>query len=211
MRLFDRSLVIGTVAAALFVGTTFIGAQAPAPQAPTPAPAQATPPPAGRGGVPGTESGWATFQGQCYRCHANEAGKAPTAASIRQLSAEEIVAALNRPSHTEGQSLSDIQKRRVGEFMSGRPIGSRNAGEAKSMPNQCTANPAMRDPSMGPAWNGWGNDLANTRFQPAAAARLTAADVSRLKLKWAFGLPKGETNNAQPTVVSGRVFMAGDR
>ena len=71
------------------------------------------------------------------------------------------------------------------------------------MPNQCTANPAMPDPASGPGWNGWSNDLANTRFQPAAAARLTAADVPRLKLKWAFGFPHGETNNAQPTVVVG--------
>jgi polyvinyl alcohol dehydrogenase (cytochrome) len=29
-------------------------------------------------------------------------------------------------------------------------------------------------------------------------------------LKWAFGIPHGMTNNAQPTVVSGRVFMATD-
>ncbi|HKE86136.1 MAG TPA: PQQ-binding-like beta-propeller repeat protein [Vicinamibacterales bacterium] len=213
MRLLDRSVVIGIVSAAvLFAGTAFIGAQAPpaAPQTTTPAPAQAAPPPAGRGGMPGTESGWATFQSQCFRCHTNQAGQAPTAWSVRQLTPEEIVAALNRPSHTEGRALSDIQKRRVGEFMAGRPMGSRNAGEAKAMANQCTANPAMRDPASGPAWNGWGNDLANTRFQPAAAARLTAAEVSKLKLKWAFGLPKGETNNAQPTVVSGRVFMAGD-
>ncbi len=123
---------------------------------------------------------------------------------------ERIYAALNAANHPDGQSLSDIQKQRVGEFMSGRPMGSIDAGEAKSMPNQCAANAPMRDPSSGPSWNGWGNDLANTRFQPATAARLTAADVPRLKLKWAFGLPKGMTNNAQPTVVSGRVFMASD-
>jgi polyvinyl alcohol dehydrogenase (cytochrome) len=208
VRLIDRSVVIAVSAVAVFVSIAFLGAQAPpAPQATTPAPGA---PPAGRGGSPGTESGWATFQSQCFRCHTNQAGKAPTAWSIRQLTPEEIVAALNRPSHTEGAALSDIQKRRVGEFMGGRPLGSRNAGEAKSMANQCTANPPLRDPSSGPAWNGWGNDLSNSRFQPAAAARLSATDVSRLKLKWAFGLPKGETNNAQPTVVSGRVFMAGD-
>jgi polyvinyl alcohol dehydrogenase (cytochrome) len=68
----------------------------------------------------------------------------------------------------------------------------------------------MPDPASGPSWNGWGNDLANTRFQPAPAARLASTDVTRLKLRWAFGFPKGMTNNAQPTVVSGRVFAAGD-
>jgi polyvinyl alcohol dehydrogenase (cytochrome) len=123
---------------------------------------------------------------------------------------ERINAALTSAKHPDGQTLSAIQKQRVAEFMSGRPMGSIGAGEAKSMANQCTANPPMPDPASGPSWNGWGNDLANTRFQPAAAARLTAADVPRLKLKWAFGIPKGETNNAQPTVVSGRVFMATD-
>ncbi len=204
---------VGTVsAAALFVCTAFIGAQAPAspPQTTAPAAGQATAPPAGRGGLPGTESGWATFQGQCFGCHRNESPDGtPTAWSIRQLTPERIFESLAGRNHG-GVALSDIQKTRVAEFMSGRPMGSIGAGEASSMPNRCTANPPIRDPASGPSWNGWGNDLANTRFQSAAAARLTAADVSRLKLIWAFGYPKGVTNNAQPTVVSGRVFASGD-
>jgi polyvinyl alcohol dehydrogenase (cytochrome) len=213
----DRATLIGSAsAAALFVCTVVIGAQAPAaPQAPVPPAAPAGSPPAapagGRGGQPGTESGWATFQGQCFRCHGNAStGATPTAWAIRQMTPERINAALNSAKHTDGQTLGAIQKQRVAEFMSGRPMGSIGAGEAKSMASQCSANPPMLDPASGPSWNGWGNDLANTRFQPAAAARLTAADVPRLKLKWAFGIPKGETNNAQPTVVSGRVFMATD-
>jgi polyvinyl alcohol dehydrogenase (cytochrome) len=123
---------------------------------------------------------------------------------------DRIFAALKSPTHTEGQALSDIQKQRIGEFMGGRPMGSVNAGEAKAMAGQCTANPPLTDPAASPGWNGWSPDLANTRFQPAAAARLTAAQVPNLKLKWAFGIPHGMTNNAQPTVVSGRVFMATD-
>ena len=51
----------------------------------------------------------------------------------------------------------------------------------------------MADPAASASWNGWGNDNSNTRFQPAAQARLTAADVPKLKLKWAFGFPTGET------------------
>ena len=214
MRRIDRASVLGTVsAAALFVCTAFIGAQAPAnpPQTPAPAAAQGAAPPAGRGTpLPGTESGWATFQGQCYGCHRNESPDGtPTAASIRQLTPERIFESLAGRNHGN-VVLSDIQKQRVAEFMSGRPMGSIGAGEAKSMPNQCTANPPMRDPASGPSWNGWGNDLGNTRFQSAAAARLGAADVPKLKLKWAFGFPKGVTNNSQPSIVSGRVFASGD-
>jgi polyvinyl alcohol dehydrogenase (cytochrome) len=208
----DRRFLIGSAcAAALFLCTAFIGAQAPAtPQAPAAPPAQAAPP-GGRGGLPGTESGWATFQGQCVRCHTTaSADRTPTARAIRQMTPERIYAALTTGVHRDNQSLSDIQKTRVAEFMASRPMGSRGAGEAASMPNRCAANPPMADPARGPSWNGWGNDLANTRFQPAAAARLTAADVPRLKLQWAFGYPKGVTNNAQPTIVSGRVFAASD-
>ena len=128
---------------------------------------------------------------------------------------ERIYAGLTKPSHTTEaetgvQSLSAVQRRRVAEFMSGRPMDSLNAGEAKSMPNQCASNPAMTDPARSASWNGWGIDLGNTRFQPAAAAGLTAADLPRLKVKWSFGVPHGETNNAQPTVVAGRVFLGTD-
>ena len=209
-----RSNAIFLAAGTLFVCSVFLGAQAPpAPQQTAPAPQGAVPPgpPGGRGGAPGTESGWATFQTQCFRCHGTTATNAKTTAfQIRQMTPERIVAGLNAATHTEGRALSEIQKQRIGEFMGGRPLGSVNNGEAKAMPNQCKANPAMTDPAAGAGWNGWGNGLANLRFQPATAARLTATDVPRLKLKWAFGIPHGMTNNAQPTVVSGRVFMATD-
>jgi hypothetical protein len=37
--------------------------------------------------------------------------------------------------------LSDVQKRRIAEFMSGRPMGSSKAGNAKDMPNSALAIP----------------------------------------------------------------------
>src|SRR5205823_8528183 len=56
-------------------------------------------------------------------------------------------------------------------------------------------------------WNGWGVDVSNTRFQPAAQAGLSAADVPKLKLKWAFGFPNANSARAQPTIAGGRVFV----
>jgi polyvinyl alcohol dehydrogenase (cytochrome) len=167
--------------------------------------------PAAPAQTPGTETGWATFQGQCVGCHGVVAkiGDAPTTWTIRQMTPDRIYAALRGQAH-HGRTLTDIQAQRVGEFMGGRPLGSVNRGEAKDMANRCTSNPAMSDPARSASWNGWGNDPANTRFQPAAAARLTASDVPRLKLKWAFGYPLGMTSSAQPTIASGRVFAASD-
>ena len=66
------------------------------------------------------------------------------------------------------------------------------------------------DPSAGAAWNGWGPDATNARFQSAKAAGITAAQVPNLKLKWAFGLPNAASMYGQPTVAGGRVFFGAD-
>ncbi|HEX5432001.1 MAG TPA: PQQ-binding-like beta-propeller repeat protein, partial [Bryobacteraceae bacterium] len=74
----------------------------------------------------------------------------------------------------------------------------------------CPANPPMKALDSGPAWNGWGVDISNTRFQPAKAAGLKAGDVPKLKLKWAFGYPTGVSAHGQPSIVAGRVFVGTD-
>lgn len=127
------------------------------------------------------------------------------------MSPEKIFDALTSGTmQAQSQGLTDDQKRIVAEFMSGRPLGSGNQGDARNMPNKCPSNPTLTDPARGPAWNGWGAGLSNTRFQSARAAGLSAADVSRLKLKWAFGYPTGVSSNGQPTIASGRVFVGSD-
>ncbi|MBV8732522.1 MAG: PQQ-binding-like beta-propeller repeat protein [Acidobacteriia bacterium] len=75
---------------------------------------------------------------------------------------------------------------------------------------QCPATPAMADPASMPAWNGWGADLANSRFQPSEGAQLTATQVPSLNLKWAFGFPGVKSVLGQPTVAGGRVYLGVD-
>jgi len=82
------------------------------------------------------------------------------------------------------------------------------AGSASSSAGACANTPpAFADPLSAPHWNGWGVDPQQSRFQPAAMAQLAAADVPRLKLKWAFAFPDASFGFAQPTVVGGRVFI----
>src|SRR3954452_16128844 len=61
----------------------------------------------------------------------------------------------------------------------------------------------------GPRWNGWGADLSNSRFQPAAMAGLTRDQVPLLRVKWAFGFLGRPAAVAQPTIVGGLVFVGG--
>ncbi len=176
---------------------------------------QAQAPAQGKGkqtGSAGTESGWAAFQTRCMGCHGNAAvPTAPSPEQIRQMTPERIYNSLTNGSmKTQGDALSEDQRRMLATFMSARPLGSLDQGAAASMPNHCAANPAMADPASGPAWNGWGVDMSNDRFQSAKNAALTPAQVPNLKLKWAFGVPTGLSQYNQPTIVSGRVFLGTD-
>jgi polyvinyl alcohol dehydrogenase (cytochrome) len=57
-------------------------------------------------------------------------------------------------------------------------------------------------------WKGWGADYANSRFADAKTAGMTAADLPRLKLKWAFGLGEGVSTHSQVAVSGDHVFAA---
>jgi polyvinyl alcohol dehydrogenase (cytochrome) len=81
--------------------------------------------------------------------------------------------------------------------------------DISKMTNHCAANPALGELNAPPAWSGWGG-ATNARFQTEAAAGLKAADVPKLKLKWAFGLPGASNSYSTPTVAFGRVFVGAD-
>ena len=66
-------------------------------------------------------------------------------------------------------------------------------------------NLTLDDPFDKPAWNGWTPDPTKShRYQSAADAGITAADIPKLKLKWAFAFPEAASAAwTQPTVVGG--------
>ncbi len=71
----------------------------------------------------------------------------------------------------------------------------------------CSAASAPLADSVPQRWNGWGAGIRNTRFQSAEAGGITAADVPRLRLKWAYGLPQEQQPRGQPAVIGGRLFV----
>jgi len=153
---------------------------------------------------------------RCAGCHGSagselpaEAEGAPPQAVLRQMAAETILQAITVGAmrvHAEG--ISDDVKRAMAEFISGRKLAPIEAGDARMMPNRCAASMTLGNPANGPAWNGWGPDAANTRFQRNVG--FAARDVPRLVLKWAFGFPGVSSVYGQPTVAGGRVFVGVD-
>jgi polyvinyl alcohol dehydrogenase (cytochrome) len=105
----------------------------------------------------------------------------------------------------QGKDLTEAQKTAVATYLS---AAGRSAGAADPVVGACASRVATIAEGAGqPAWNGWGADVANTRFQNAKAAGLSAADVPKLKLKWAFGFQGATTASGQPAVFGGRVFV----
>jgi polyvinyl alcohol dehydrogenase (cytochrome) len=72
---------------------------------------------------------------------------------------------------------------------------------------QCPAGPKRADFS-GPSWNGWSPDASNARFQKDA--QWAAGQISRLRLKWAFGFPDVQSVLGEPSIAGGRVFLGVD-
>jgi len=159
------------------------------------------------------------FEERCATCHRNVgvarapgAEQAPDFATLQKLAPDTVYAALTSnpiPAHAQ-PDLTDVLKRGFAEFVGGRKIGSVPAGAATAMPNRCAANATLADPAAGPAWNGWGVDATNARLQSTKAAGLTAVQVPKLTLKWAFGFPGAASMYGQPTVASGRIFIGAD-
>ena len=149
------------------------------------------------------------FEQRCGTCHTKPAdGRTPDRDSLRQRTPEAILDALTNGSmKANAEGLSDLQKRMIAEYITERPLGAALAGQASAMPNRCAAKP-LGNPLAGPAWNGWGVDGGNSRYQPAAD--LTPASVPKLTLKWAFGFPNGRSAYGQPTIAGGRVYVGSD-
>lgn len=154
--------------------------------------------------------GEALFEAHCAACHlADVVPRALAIDNMRALPPAAIVGALTDGAmQPQGAELSAAQRRAVAEFITGR----RAAPEDRPAAGACAA-PPSEWPGMdgGPAWNGWGVDVTNRRFQPAAQAGLAAGDVPRLRLRWAFGYPDSASAQSQPTVVGGRLFVASER
>ncbi len=172
------------------------------------------------------------YKERCATCHdaPDVTTRSPGREQLRVRSVAQIIASLDPGGvmAAQGQPLSPTDKQAVAAYISGATSATGATGAASPagvlMAPAAPLGAAAVDPSVGacapsminsslpsltsqPMWNGWGNDLANTRFQPTTAAGLTVSDVPKLTLKWAFGFAGTSASSGQPTIAGGRVFV----
>jgi polyvinyl alcohol dehydrogenase (cytochrome) len=162
-------------------------------------------------GLAQAPSGAAVYENRCATCHAGTDPRTPTVASMKQKTPQSIVDALtNGVMRQQGSDMTEAEKRAVAEYLGTTTPAAPGAATttAASAPTAgVCASPPPFDPSKGPQWNGWGVDVTNQRFQPAAQAGLTADQVPKLTLKWAFGFPNANSARGLPTIAGGRLFV----
>jgi polyvinyl alcohol dehydrogenase (cytochrome) len=148
------------------------------------------------------DKGAALFAGHCAACHDHPTGRIPPHYVLTHMGADQVYRALKSGvMRQQAAGLGDDDLRAVVYFLTLQTVG---AGERDPAANRCNAAAGPIDLSA-PGWNGWGRDLENTRYQPDPG--LAAADVPRLKLKWAFAYP-GSQAVGQPVIAGDRLFVS---
>lgn len=150
-------------------------------------------------------NGEAVFAKHCASCHEGSHIKAPAKLFLSMMAPDMIYRALDSGiMEVQASVLDDAQKRAVAEYLTDSKLGE---AVRQTPANMCGPQRRQFDLSEPPAYTGWGVNERNHRFMEAEDTGLGAADVPRLKLKWAFGFPGATRARSQAMFAMGAVFV----
>lgn len=156
------------------------------------------------------QDGAALYATHCAQCHdgGDAQSRVPGRSAMQAMAFDHVLATLTSGSMAAmAKERSDEERRAIAAFVTGKTaIGGSTADTQGRCTQQVSGFP---EPLDGPHWNGWGVDAGNSRFQPADMAGLTAGEVPRLRLKWAYAFPGASVSFAPPTIVGGLLFIGG--
>ena len=147
------------------------------------------------------KAGEALYQQKCASCHDHPSDRIPPKSTIANNTPTVIMSALlegvMRPM-AAGLTPHDMAS--VAAYLSTRKEGGLGAGALEAP--ACKDKPGPLDLTAA-EWNGWGRTETQSRYQPNPG--IAAADVPKLKLKWAFAY--AGSRNGQATVIGDRLFI----
>ena len=153
------------------------------------------------------QDGAAIYQERCARCHDTAAPRVPSLSTIKGMSGEAVYTALTSGvMKRQAEGLSSAELFALIRFLG--PSGGSQAGSVSDVARTCKEEAKSEAGKAMGRWDGWGNSLTNARFQDGNSAQVSAADVSKLKLKWAFNLGEVAEARSQPTVAGGMCISA---
>src|SRR5262249_31503850 len=141
-------------------------------------------------------SGEAVYRERCAGCHDMVSARIPPRDALRNMSSARILRTLDFGAMMNvAYPLRRDEREAVATFL-GKP-GADPAPPPEAFCAERTVKIAARPKAQ---WNGWSPGDGNMRFQSADHAMLTADQVKRLELKWAFAFVGDIAAFAQPTV-----------
>jgi polyvinyl alcohol dehydrogenase (cytochrome) len=154
------------------------------------------------------DDGPTLYKQLCATCHDTGLNRAPTRDVLQAMTPERVLTAMESGAMLSMASgRTGVERRAIAEFVTGKTF-SEAFSTTPSPQAMCKAAAGeFANPLTGAMWNGWGANTQNTRYQDDKMAGITAADVPKLKLKWAFGFPGELSADGQPSVAGGRVFV----
>jgi len=149
----------------------------------------------------------ALFKKHCATCHESAnaaAARIPPMATLRAKTPVAILRTLESGvMKAQAAPLSASERQLIANLLGVKVTTERKRDEIS---NPCPAGAGWKD---GPGWQSWGPGLANTRFQEAKEAGLSAEDVPKLSPKWVFAFPDTTVLRSQPAVYRGKLFVGG--
>lgn len=161
--------------------------------------------------------GAALYKSRCASCHEAPQDRTPGRDVLSRNSPAFIFAAMSNVMAPMAEGLSEDERRAIALHLGTDPATGKTGTAGDVNPHAiwgppsasmaldgplCKGNAPPIDLSA-PQWNGWGVNTSNARYQPNPG--LNAADVPKLKVKWAFHYPGSK--NGQATVVGERLFV----
>ena len=149
-------------------------------------------------------SGEGIFAARCASCHdapPSADNRAPPKALLKQMSVARIVRTMDFGAMMSLTYMLDRAEREAVAAYLGVP----NEDRAPPPSAFCAARSVALPKTEAGAWNGWSPAPTNTRYQPAPG--LSAAQLSRLNLKWAFAFAGDVNAFAAPAVLGANLFV----
>lgn len=145
--------------------------------------------------------GAALYKARCGTCHDQVQPRMPSHEELASKTPEFIVSAMQGVMAVQAAGLSEEEGRAIATYITGKEFAK---SAAVSNAGRCSG-PAPAFKMTEGDWSGWGIDPTNSHYQTKPG--LAAADIPKLKLKWAFGFEKAPMAFSQPAVAGGRVFV----
>ena len=152
---------------------------------------------------PETHPGNSLYQENCAGCHNGTVEKAPATNWLEALIPQALFRTMNQGIMLEQSShLTEEEKILIVEFLMKQ---NRSDFPKEAELNYCSADKVTFDLREAPEPYGWGYNTS--RFIPKKSGGLDSSNITKLKLKWAFGFPYSQRARSQPLFALGSIFV----